>query len=537
MQKIIQSHRSLLFLLFLLLVSAQPEKQAAAQTPQRQTTVTVAYTEYQWWLLSWETNEILCYLLVDHEGIPRPEEVTKFCGTDLSAQWQNTPPCEGLSSGDGSPSNCEGLYLFLVSSQPKEREVIIDLPEPVVWVTLESCTPSPPGSLCQTLPALLLTGEEPLPNERITAIHGTFNGIPFTCESSSCALPLQVTPFEGVPVEFWAESSYGDFSQKFTALVRVIETGVTTAPGGNGWYVDVLSTQWLGGQVAGCAQTWQAFPPVGGLVSWLSTPEQPGLMASGEAYFYLAGRLIAQGVVDASACPAGGLLPNGYADACGLDLARPLVETWQNQFDSRILNAARESGVPAQLMKNLFAQESQFWPGVFRVPYEFGLGQITDKGADTILMWNDEFFNQFCPLVLSADACNGGYLKLKPNDQAILRGAMALQAKADCPTCPAGIDLSNVDFSMTLFANTLRANCEQVGQVVFNATEQVPGAVASYEDLWRFTIANYHAGPGCVSYAVHMAWNSSGVLNWEQVSSNFTEACRGVIPYVDNIAK
>jgi hypothetical protein len=89
---------------------------------------------------------------------------------------------------------------------------------------------------------------------------------------------------------------------------------------------------------------------------------------------------------------------------------------------------------------------------------------------------------------------------------------------------------------MSLFANTLRANCEQVGQVVFNATEQVAGAAASYEDLWRFTIANYHAGPGCLSYAVHMAWNSSGVLDWEQVASSFTEACRGVIPYVENIA-
>jgi hypothetical protein len=537
MQMILRGHRSLLFLLILLVVSVQPVKQVAAQIPERQTTIIVAYTDYQWWLLSWETNEILCNIVVDHEGLPLPEEVTKYCGTDLAAQWQNTPPCKDLHPGEGDITGCEGLYLFLVSSQPKEREVIIELPEPMVWITLEGCTPSPPGSLCQTLPSLLLTGEEPLPNEQITAIHGSFNGIPFTCEASSCTLPLQGTPLGGVSVEFWAESSYGDFSQRFTALVRVIETGVATAPGGSGWYVDVLSTQWLGGQIAGCAQTWEAFPPVGGLVSWLSTPEQPALLASGEAFFYLAGRLIAQGIVDASECSTGGLLPNGYADACGLEKARSIVETWQNQFDSRILEAARQSGVPAQLMKNLFAQESQFWPGVFRVNYEFGLGQLTDKGADTILMWNDEFFNQFCPLVFSPDACSGGYLKLKPDEQALLRGAMALRAKADCPTCPAGIDLTNVNFSMTLFANTLRANCEQVGQVVFNATEQVAGANASYDDLWRFTIANYHAGPGCLSYAVHMAWNSSGVLDWEQVASNFTEACRGVIPYVENIAK
>ena len=59
-------------------------------------------------------------------------------------------------------------------------------------------------------------------------------------------------------------------------------------------------------------------------------------------------------------------------------------------------------------MKNLFAQESQFWPGMFRVPYEFGLGQITDQGADAIFMWNPVFFQQFCPLVLVAECLCAG---------------------------------------------------------------------------------------------------------------------------------
>lgn len=537
MQKIHRSLRSFLILLFLLGGLLQAGRPVAAQNPERQTNLIVSYTQYEWWLISWETNEILCTILVDHDGLPSQDEVAKYCGVDLAAQWQNTPPCTGLSSGDGDTSNCEGLYIFLVSVQPEERNVVIDLPEPAVWLTLQGCTPAPPGNFCPSLPSLLFTGEEPLPNEQITAINGAYNGLPFYCEASSCALPLSITPLGGVPVEFWAESSYGDSSQLFTALVRVIETGVSAAPGGSGWYVDVLSNQWLGGQIAGCAQGWQAFPPIGGLVPWLSTPDDPALLASGDAYYYLAGRLIAQGVVDASDCVAGGLMPNGYADACGLEKARPLVESWQNRFDARILAVARENNIPAMLLKNLFAQESQFWPGMFRVPYEFGLGQITDKGADTLLLWNEDFYNQFCPLVLSADACGEGYLNLRTDDQAILRGALAIQARADCPDCQAGINLNNVDFSMSLFANTLRANCEQVGQIVFTATEKTPGAVASYEDLWRFTIANYHAGPGCLSYAIHMAWNTFGVLDWPQVSGSFTEACLGVVPYVENIAR
>ena len=135
-------------------------------------------------------------------------------------------------------------------------------------------------------------------------------------------------------------------------------------------------------------------------------------MASEEPYFYLAGRLIAQGLVDVSICPSTGLLPNGYADTCGLEQARPLLVTWQNQFDQRIVEVAKQTGIPAQLMKNLFSQESQFWPGVFRVPYEYGLGQLTDNGVDSIFLWQPDFFNQFCPLVLHEDACKGGYLSL-----------------------------------------------------------------------------------------------------------------------------
>ncbi len=63
------------------------------------------------------------------------------------------------------------------------------------------------------------------------------------------------------------------------------------------------------------------------------------------------------------------------------------------------------------------------------------------------------------------------------------------------------------------------------------------GRVATYEDLWRFTIANYHAGPGCTSYAIHQAWQTTGLLNWENVSTRFTEPCQGVVPYVTEIAR
>lgn len=509
-----------------------------AQSPDRLTTITVPYTEYEWWVILYTDNTILCQVLADHEGVPTGDEVLRYCGEDIYTQWSNTPACPAKKSGrQPSADECPGVYLFLASFQNKERQMTVELPAPVVYVTLEGCSPSPPENRCAEAPVLLLTGQEPLPNERITGIRGLIGGQPFFCDGDICRLQLGTTPLEGTLVEFWAESSFGDSSERFSAQVRVLDTGVIQEPGGGGYYVDVISSQWMGAELESCVRIWEAFPSVGGPPTWLTTPDDIAWMASGEPYYYLAGRLIAQGVVDASSCSTGGMQANGYADACGLDKSREIIDGWQDQFDSRIIEVARVTGVPAQLMKNLFAQESQFWPGVFRVPYEFGLGQITDNGAETVLLWNDTFFEQFCPLVLADDACDEGYLGLQDPEQALLRGAVATTAKADCPECQDGIDISNAKFSVSLFANTLKANCSQVGQIVYNATSQVAGTMSSYEDLWRFTIANYHAGPGCLSYAIHTAWGTSDTLNWENVSKNFSTACQGVVPYVAKITE
>lgn len=510
---------------------------AAAPVP-RQASITLPYVKYEWWLMYWADNRIICQMFTDHEGWPTGQEIYNSCGPSVHSEWLRTPPCPQLEKGD--PSLCAGVYLFYIGSQPAERTILVDLPPIKVWLTLSGCTPTFPENLCPEIPSLLLTGEEPLPNERVTTITALLDGQTHQCSTVTCTLPLTPTPLEGLAVEFWAESSYGDSSEHFTAQVRVVDSGppaseVPTSP--VGWYVDVLGEQWRGAQIASCAQVWQAFPPVGGPPGWLTTPEVPGLLATDTAYYFLAGQLISQGLVDATGCPGGGLLTNGYADACGLDAARPLVVDWQNRFDERIIAVARETGVPGQLMKNLFAQESQFWPGAFKDPKEFGLGQLTEKGAETVLLWNPDFFDQFCPLVLEETACQKGYLFLEEEDQATLRGALALEAKSECADCQAGIDLSHADFSVKLFAQTLLANCEQVAQIVYNGTEQIAGKVSKYDDLWRFTLANYHAGAGCLSYAVYTTWSSQESVDWEHVATHFTQPCQGVVSYVEKVAR
>lgn len=514
-------------------------KTLAADNPTeetiRQATIVVTYTRYEWWLLGWSDNTLLCHVYIDHEGWPTANDVLTDCGGTIYKQWLSTQPCTGLDQGLLPPTGCTGLYLYFIGSAPAEKEIKVNLPPAQMYVSLSGCSPIAPENLCPIIPKLHLVGDEPLPNEQIIAIHVRMDGIETTCQGSTCDIQLHPTRLAGTTVEFWADSSFGDSSDIFTAMVRVIDSGVSASPTSGGWYVDVLSTQWQGDQIASCAQVWQAFPPVGGVPNWLSTPEDPAFLATEEPFAYLAGRLIAQGVVDASSCSGGGLLSNGYADNCGLDLAMPKVIVWQNQFDDQIIQVANDTKVPAQLLKNLFAQESQFWPGVFRKPNEFGLGQITDNGADALLLWNPSFFNQFCPLVLTADQCSTGYLKLDTESQAILRGALATSAEADCINCEFGIDLNSIDTSISLVARTLLANCEQVAQIVYNATGRNAGEVADYEELWKFTIADYHIGPGCLSYAFYTSWAARATMDWEHVSTYLTDPCESVIPYVTQI--
>lgn len=65
---------------------------------------------------------------------------------------------------------------------------------------------------------------------------------------------------------------------------------------------------------------------------WIYIPELPDELYSDEVNPYLAGELIRNRAVDASACPSGGLALDGWANACGLAVATPTVIIVQNLF-------------------------------------------------------------------------------------------------------------------------------------------------------------------------------------------------------------
>jgi hypothetical protein len=168
---------------------------------------------------------------------------------------------------------------------------------------------------------------------------------------------------------------------------------------------------------------------------------------------------------------------------------------------------------------------------------EVGLGHMTDNGADTALLWNQSFYEQYCPLVLSNDTCKTGYAQLKAENQATLRGALVHSVDASCTDCPLGLDLSQADFSVSVFAQTLAANCEQTGTIVHNASGQSPGQASTYEDLWRFTLVNYNAGPGCLILALREAESRGDPFDWDHVSAALTPACQGAVEYVTTISR
>ena len=516
-------------------------EEEAPEAPKRLTTLNLSYTTYEWWLVRWKGNEITCRFLVNHEGLPVDDEIRTWCGSAFYNEWKTTQPCK-LSVPEQSTQGCKGMYLHQFSSFPASKEVEVELPLPSVWVSITGCTPQPPGNRCDTLPNLQLTGEEPLPNELIISLQGFMDGEPFVCNGESCAIPLSPTGQQGINIEFWADSSFGDSSPRYSALVRVLPRGDFMSPDQisndpTRFYVDVLSSQWRGGAQASCSAIWEVFPPVGGPPPWLSTPDDPQNLYSAVSLYYLAGMLIANEHVDANECRDGGLQGPLTASECGVRAVYEQVIAWQNQFDEEILQVARDTGVPAQLLKNVFSRESQFWPGIYQNYKEAGLGQLTENGADTILLWNPNFFEQFCPLVLHRDRCVRGFGNITAGEQALLRGALVRKVNAACPECPAGIDLTQAQFSVRVFAEGMIANCEQVDRIINNITGQPTNQLASFEDLWRFTLVNYNAGPGCLSTAIRRTYQSGSLLTWDAVSANLDEVCQLSRKYVLDISE
>lgn len=270
--------------------------------------------------------------------------------------------------------------------------------------------------------------------------------------------------------------------------------------------------------------------------SWLETPATAAEMQTNRPLTYLAGKLIAAGYVDVSACNGSALLPNGYASPCGLNAARPFVFVWQNRFDETLLNAAVKENVPARMFKNLLIQESQMWPQASsHTPPEYGIGQLTENGTDTLLMWNTAFFKNICRQALDVDNCEKEYLSLTASERAYLRGTTLIQVRADCSACPINIDTHIAEKSIPVFAAALRANFNQMDQISKNLTGRSATSQMEWQEAWKLATANYHAGPGCTSSAMRATLRDKEDLRWKNISKHFEGGCESAVGYVEKI--
>jgi len=166
---------------------------------------------------------------------------------------------------------------------------------------------------------------------------------------------------------------------------------------------------------------------------------QPVTIATDENYYLLAGKLIWFGIAKA-ACEGGysGVDAETFAATpCGMAGARDKMIAWQNSLDADILAAAREWNVPAPLLKDIIAKETQFWTWT-GVDGEHGLIQITDDGAAVVLHTYLE-----------------GYYKMDPREQLEARTAWLRQL--DCLYCTPQDGIIQARRNMPLYAQALAA--------------------------------------------------------------------------------
>ena len=253
---------------------------------------------------------------------------------------------------------------------------------------------------------------------------------------------------------------------------------------------------------------------------WIYVPESADDLYTEEEYFFLAGQLIENNVVDAGTCPSGGLMFSGYANACGMSKAMPTVIIIQNLLNEAILQAYEDVGVPPVLLKQLISTESQFWPSQY-VTYHYGYGHITNIGIRNALEWNRDLYTKVCPATDDGTcASNIG-----------IANQILASLVTTCDTCEYGIDLNLANRSVDILAESLLGYCYQTEQLVYNATGWHSSLAVDYATMWKLTLMDYNAGSKCVLDTLTATFEATqGPMDWSDISAYVTEECvRGMV--------
>lgn len=484
-----------------------------------------AQTQMQtiWQLAYWENYDTACTIILDEDRNPTNEEINRACGDVLYQAWLTTPICNRTYGQDPSAVSCYGLFLRRVGQKEKEQPVnsaLIDyyaqnlrkIRFDVANVNCES------GRICDQKPELLLIAHGPENDSMIDSVHIRVSSYEAACSGNACQMRLPTTDNAGVWFEYWAMDSAGNQSDHFWLKFRVVPSPTN----GEMYYYDVLGDAFPDEGAYG-ADVWYTFPTAGQeLPEVLEKLPTSDYLVTKHKFQLLGAKLILNGKVDTSACQNFGLNLDGTPNGCGETAAAKLVFDYQNKYDQQIFDAAKKQKVPPRIVKGLIAQESQFWP-ISDVPYEYGLGMMTESGADMLLRWNSSYFLNLCMKTFPMDTgkCVGGFSSLSEEDQIVLRGVV--------------ISKIGTDEEIEVISAAIRGSVYQVNQIISNASGQAVSTVSSYEDLWKFTVANYYSGSGCVYNAVNQATSYGLSLTWENVRRFMTGKCELADLYVDRV--
>lgn len=496
---------------------ASAQDGSGGQPGGRTKTETVEVTEYVWRLISKTTGKVLCEVLIEHTGYPNETEAYNLCVAQIySATGPTVTPTVRSGTATPTPAPTQALvdfnnllefgYWKFIEERHFTRTITTKLPDLIVSIT------APPGPVPQAY--VQLNAYEPVTEYKITAIRGMVNNKQFECPGAPC----RVTLTGDSSVTFFAVSSSGDESIRASAFARVVLTN-------QGYEVTLSQVTPVKTYTDSCSAIW-GMPRVE-LPEWARFPATPEQLNTGKNLYYLAGKLLASGVVDASECPGRGFLPDGSANACGMEKAYQAMVGWQNQFDPIIWQAGGNYGIPPKLIKAILERESQFWPGNSRYYiYEYGLAQMNQIGADVALRWDNNLYQQVCEGLLFD--CTVPYASLPSWQQAVVRGGMIRAINAECPTCRYGVDLSAAQLSIPVMSQLLRSNCSQV-KYITNLIDVTSG----YEDLWKFTLVSYHSGYQCLFDALNSTRKAGLTYTWENVSARIS--CGGASDYVNSV--
>jgi hypothetical protein len=484
-----------------------PRPRLSGRTEERKVTVTTQH----WQLANWAGGSLACDLFLRHEEYPSYSDVRASCGDAIMAEWLTTPACNGAAFGDSSA--CEGLLLRYLGPEPVTYLETVQLPGIDVALSPFSCAP---GQWCNTRPSLEVQASEPLAGYEIERVHIRIGAQEKIYSGNNAIFNLPLTGEQGSWLEYWAESSYGDRSDRIRLRYRS-----RVSDDGANFHFDLLSSVWENSLPSGTL-LWQIFPPSEGTPLVLAQPESPIQLYTTDSYLYLAGYLIQSGQVDASTCEDGGLYLGGSASPCGERLAEAQVIDWQNRYNAQILQAAKRYNIPALLLKRVIAQESQFM-GETNKPYEKGLGYMTAEGVNMTLNWNTSYFLQNCLRLFEGYLCSSGFANLDEVRQNMLNKYI--------------LDKVGTPEEIEMLAAAIYASAAQSGQMVQNISALEPIYITNYVDLWKISTGNYYGGSGCLSTAIQEVFDTGSHITWEAIVPHLTSECLLVEDYVAKVMR